>query len=58
MKIEDIKISEENLPLMLWGERLDMNLGEKYITIVTKLVVLIDMLRSTFQGPDSFAKGS
>ena len=40
--IEDIKIPEEK--------------PEKYIKTETKLVVLIDKLRSTFQGPDICAK--
>ena len=39
------------------SECLDMNLGQKYIQTETKLVVLIDKLRSMFQGPNICAKG-
>ena len=55
-KIEDIKISEEGSPLTPLSERMDMNLGEKFITTEKKLVVLIHKLRSTIQNPDSCAK--
>ena len=55
--IEDIKILKENPPLTSLSERLDTNLSEKYMKTKTKLVVLIDKLRSTFQGPDICAKG-
>ena len=39
------------------SEHLDKNLGEKYIKSEEKLVVLINKLRSVFQGPDICAKG-
>ena len=47
-----MKLPEENSPLTpLSSKRLDMNLGDKYITTKTKLVVLIDKVKSMFQGP-------
>ena len=52
-----MKIPVEIFPLTPLSDSLDMNLGEKYITTKIKLVVFIDKLRSTFQGPDSCPKG-